>query len=480
MDSDSLISQFSPSKPAPPPSEAADPDSLIKGFAPGQPQEPGLNETTVGGLGGTGASRLKAMSTGAARGLTLGYSDNLLPKDYVDAANEHPIISALSSFFPASAAMKGAEVAGSYGASKLLPDAVQAAGKTISNLPGAGAVGDIVKGGSLGYAYNPGENGNRATNGIIGAGANLGLGLVGDVFDGSTDSARAYKDLYGEDQGNSLSDRVGSSYRKALQSLKQKEIIDPSNEKDAILQNSGPVTLDRGAIRNTWERRATPRPGSTPLPDIDDILAGQGIPKNATSIPANTAENAKQYFQGRADYSPNTRGQPAIERASSERDARLGSLFKGLVEGADPRVGPLNGRISNGYAVQSKMGPAGVTSNVNGEEVASPYANPVGAVKAAPDSLTGQNVRELDRLAGSDLSGMGEPIRDAVAAKEGPTINWHSPGKSIHSLTAPARVWAGSLPGAGPVGDILKAWPKESVIDSFLSGQKRKDQNSQR
>lgn len=173
-DSDALISQFAP-KAATAPS-SGDPDSLIGQFAP---REPGLKESAIPGVPSNTSSIPAAMWTGFKRGASWGYTPES-PEEQ-EAAAAHPLATGFMAFAPGAAEMKLAEMGLGKGLSYF--PRVASALKYLGNLPGASTASNLATGFGTGYAYNPGQRGNRVENGLVGAGTGLGLGVVGNLLD---------------------------------------------------------------------------------------------------------------------------------------------------------------------------------------------------------------------------------------------------------------------------------------------------------
>lgn len=445
-----------------------------------------------------------AFMGGASKGATAGYAQRWISPEVKAAMAENEIPAflgeAVGSLAPGAAITRGVRA---VGAAARLPSLMR-----------TGALSGAVEGAVEGGLYDVGGEGpstDGATMGAVSGGAFGGLGKAlsrwgkrSDIYkqlakERPADRALTPDELLSEGGGERRKDfnrRVKTEVDMALESLMKRQVeprqqalskvlegnvveVDPKNLRG--FQERIPLTEDMRPIfdarADELERLAIQSAIAKSEPELRKHLrlsigGKEGLRQSLDKmppearheiisragekvyIPAKEAQTMKQRLDRLAEYGKSTAYGNADVRSSGERAKEVADLLRGRLEAIDPRVSRLNAPMSEAMRIADDVRGKADTGALS--FIASPVQGDVG-----------QRIRELDRLAGSRLSELGQDVR--VAQRYFPSEGSVSgPWDLIRESTKGLRRSGGAL-----VSPITRAAPEgtSSALVNLLLGQ---------
>jgi len=173
-----------------------------------------------------------------------------------------------------------------------------------------------------------------------------------------------------------------------------------------------------------------------------------------TKIPARDAQALKQYFDSISGYA---KQKPFSESsvAKGEKSKAVADLLRSKLSGLDPRVKNLNDPMSEALQLRQSMR-------------AMPEGGPIGVISAAPGSDRSQLLREVDRLAGSNLSGLGADVRGAKGLVPNEITN---PFNALMETLKAGKRWTG--PVISKSSKYVPEGSRDAIINMLLSEQNK-------
>lgn len=395
----------------------------------------------------------QALVGGVASGATLGYSDNALP-EAAEAEKEYPVTGFLGKMVgglgPAKAVGAGLNILSEA------PQVAQAApwlSKAARWQASPGVAQGITEGAGYGGASDPGPNGSRIERAAEGAGIGGILGGLVSSFGHLGDVKDVYDKLSGE-SGNFASE-VKGKIDSALSDLMASG-VNPQKAQLQNLQADKTVSINPDYIRG-FQRPSIigPERMKGGLDTLADTLADKGW-GSQTEIPASRAQDMKEYFDSRANYS---RQKPFSEtaNASGDREQAAADYLRTKLRDI-PGVDDLNLQMRDALNLKQNI-------------QAPSEGGPIGTISTSnPDKQ--QQLMDLDRRTGSDLSGLGALVRKAKGMQGvsmddvfAPSAMLH-PWKLMHDVGSLADYGAGSVSQAAR--DYIPSGSDKSILNSLL------------
>lgn len=380
-----------------------------------------------------------APALGAISGAGLNYPEEYYPQKAKDIMEESPVLTGLGRL--GGGVLPGAGISKTLGLLKGVP--------LLSALSEGKSLGTAAAGGIEGLISNPGEDGDRLDRAKWGAAIGLPLGLITGKAKSLGEASDVYSSL--SDKATNVSKQVKSKIDEALSDLMAKEVAPRQQELSSILKNKR-IELNPDLLRG-FKREAltgeTRQKGG--LNVLADILERKQSESGKRDVSAKTGQRVKQYLDQISDYA---RQKPFSEKAisSDERARYAADILRNKLSNVDPRVSELNEPMSRALKLKRNISMPSETS-------------PIQTVSVDPLSDKGQLIQELDRLSGSDLSGLGSTIREAKALKTDP-FSLAQPLKGISTGIKLGKLGVGRI--SSPVSKYSPTGTKESILQELL------------
>lgn len=338
---------------------------------------PTLSKESANAVGGL----FMAPALGAIEGIGAGYPRRFFSKDMKAVEDQNPVLTTLGRI--------GGGVAPGMGLSKILGLA--------KGLPYVGVIGEggFVQGAASGAieggAMDPGDNGSRTQNAAIGAGLGGPLGFLTKGAKDVGETVGLYNKLNSPNEN--ISRTVKDKFDEAISQMMAKEVTPRQSELQGILKDKR-ISLNPELLEG-FERPS--------LTGADRQKGGLGtlsdIARENGNLSAKTGQKIKQYLDDAANYA---RQKPFSDMASAKGDKAkyAADILRGKLSELNPRISELNEPMGRALNLRNSLKP-------------SAEANPMATISADPLSDKGQLVQELDRLAGSDLQGLGKKLKEA-------------------------------------------------------------------
>lgn len=376
---------------------------------------------------------------GATSGITGGYAERAYSPEMLRVMEENPTATGVGKF--AGAIAPGMAISRLVGLASKVPG--------LASLGRTGLRQGAATGAAEGLLTDPGEDGSRTERMLWGSGLGSGLGLSGKFVSKAAEQA----DIFSRLNKSGFAKDVKGEIDSALDKLLQRQVTPRKTELNRLLQGKT-IELNPEYLKG-FKRPATL--GSVRQKGGLDRLANllqqkaQRTGSSRAPISGKSGQRLKEYFDSISNYS---KQKPFSETATAtgERSKAVADLLRGKLSSLDQRVSELNEPMSEALRLRQNIR-------------ATSESDPIGTVIADPSTSKGQQILELDDLAGTNLSRRGSNIADAKRLRIRPENLF-----GIEALKSIAR--AGKL-GFGKAAKVTRAdkapeGTKEALIAKIL------------
>jgi len=375
---------------------------------------------------------LFAIPGGMLRGASAEYSKELEPEamkkfqeDYGVGTGFGRLIGAVA---PATAATKAVS-----GVGRLLK---------LPSLARAGVRSGAAAGALQGVLTNPEAGSSRLNNALFGAAVGAPAGLLGKGANTISEQTEILDRLQGS--GDSYKKEVKNLVDQAIESMMANQVTPRKEKLTRILGEAAKkgeiVKINPDYLRGLQREssKGIPRKKGG-LDRLANILESKyGSPENVTVSPLR-AQKLKEYFQDLANYQARRTVEPGSV-AKNEGAADIATSLKNKLEGIDPRVSSLNEPMEEALTLKRNI-------------LDATKERPIGYVSSKPETDTGQNILELDRLAKSKLSRLGGNIREAKQMQ-------YDLENAINPLMSPSTIYRAAKRNVGRAINKAKFLPE--------------------